>query len=128
MKFVLLLLILVSCLLLGSGFAQAGDVSCQVNLLKPKLNPVIIQEEASKPAKLTVAETKIRLQKSQSQDDVQLSSKQHTQQQAQQQKEEDQGTTQTNKEEVANKTAKKTSGLGGIFDILLPSNLRDSVK
>lgn len=102
-------------LLLLGGLAQAGDVSCQVDLLKPKMKAAVIEEEANKPATMTVAEARIRLQKSR-----------QTEQLAEQDDEED------NKEPVQSEdtevAAKKESRLGGIFDILLPSKLRNPVK
>lgn len=117
------MLTFVSCLLLGSSFARAGDVSCEVDSLKPKINAAMILDEASKPAEVTVAEARMRLQKSHEQKHTEQTQKQLVQQQNQ--KEDEQETSQNNNDKVA---AKKTSGMGGIFDILLPSKLRDSVK
>lgn len=147
MKFGFLVLILLSGLLLGIGFAQAGDVSCQVDLLKPKINAAVILEEANKPAKLTVAEARLRLQKSQVTDDTEPAHKENGQVQNGQvhngqvhngqvhngqvhndHKETTQETAQTNDEKETAKAAKKPSRLGGIFDILLPSKLRNPVK
>ncbi len=104
-------------LLLLGGFAQAGDVSCQVDLLKPKINAVVIEEEINKPATMTVAEARLRLQNSR-----------NTEQPDEQQEEggeENDEPVQTEDTEV---TAKKESRMGGIFDILLPSKLRNPVK
>ncbi len=132
MKFGFLLLILLSSLLLGIGFAHAGDVSCQVDLLKPKINAAVIIEEANKPAKLTVAEAKLRLQKSQVADDTEQAHKKNRQakngQAQNSQQKTNQETAQTNDEKETTKAAKKTSSLGGIFKILLPSKLRNPVK
>ena len=117
MKFGFLRLIILSSLLLGTGFAQAGDVSCQVDLLKPKINAAVIEEEASKPASLTVAEARLRLKQNQADDDAEQKQQQNGQE-----------TAQNNDDKVATKATKKTSRLGGIFDILLPSKLRNPVK
>jgi ribosomal protein L12E/L44/L45/RPP1/RPP2 len=97
-------------LLLVLGSAQAGDVSCQVDVLKPKMNASIIKEEAEKPADLTVAEARLRLKNRQqvSQQDNSMADQEQ----------------QTEKEEPA----KKESGLGSMFDILLPSKLRNPVQ
>lgn len=98
-------------LLLVMGFAQAGDVSCQVDVLKPKMNP-IIKDEAEKPADLTVAEARVRLK------NRQKANQQETVLAKQEQKQ------QTEKDEPA----EKESGLGSMFDILLPSKLRNPVQ
>ncbi len=96
-------------LLLVMGFAQAGDVSCQVDMLKPKMNAALIEED-QKPASITVAEARIRLQ----------SRKEETKQE----------TVMVEQDEQAEKEepAKKESGLGSMFDILLPSKLRNPVE
>ncbi|MCB1582489.1 MAG: hypothetical protein R3E90_04805 [Marinicella sp.] len=96
-------------LLLVMGFAQAGDVSCQVDMLKPKMNANFIEED-QKPATITVTEARIRLQ-----------ARQETPQKETALSEQDE---QTEKEEPA----KKESGLGSMFDILLPSKLRNPVQ
>lgn len=117
MKFLLILITIVT----ASGTAFAGDDSCQVNLLKPKINPSVIAEEDSQPAKLTVAEARLRLQQ--------------TRQDQQRTEEESQDTAQVDNAQVDGEEApaeaeenKKSSRLGGIFDILLPSKLRNPVK
>jgi len=94
-------------------------VSCQVDLLKPKINAAVIVEEANKPAKLTVTEARLRLQQSQVADERVAEETEQTQEQN------NKDTAPTNTEKV---TAKKTTRLGGIFDILLPSKLRNPVK
>lgn len=121
MKFGFLLLILLLSLLLG--FAQAGDVSCQVDLLQPKINAAVIIAEANKPAKLTVAEARLRLQKTQVADDTESAKKQNGQVQNSHKE-----TAQATDEKETTKAAKKPSRLGGIFEILLPSKLRNPVK
>jgi len=132
MKFGFLLLILYSSLLLGISLAQAGDVSCQVDLLKPKTNATVIIEEANKPAKLNVAEARLRLQKNQVTDATEAVQVQNGQVQNEQVQNNQQKTTQktalTNDEKETTKAAKKTSKRGGIFEILLPSKLRNPVK
>ncbi len=127
MKFGVLLFILLSFQILVSGFASAGDVSCQVDLLKPKVNAVLIQDEADKPASLTVADTKLRLQQHQSKhsNTSETAAKENDKQLKDNSNQE---TAQSTPDKVNNKTAKKSSGMGGIFDILLPSKLRDSVN
>lgn len=104
-------------LLLGTAAAWANDGSCQVDLLKPKFNAAVIEAESTKPAQLTVSETKLRLQQNQLQTDTQANNKQQAQE-----------TVQTNDEKTQEKSTEKTSRLGGIFDILLPSQLRNPVK
>ncbi len=103
-------------LLLLVGIAQAGDVSCQVDLLKPKMNAAVIVEEANKPATLTVAESRLRLQ------NRKLAETAGDPEQEDQEPEPQEDT------EVAAKSAKKESRIGGIFDILLPAKLRNPVK
>lgn len=96
-------------LLLVMGFAQAGDVSCQVDMLKPKMNANLI-EENQKPGSITVAEARIRLQASQ---EVAKNKTAMVEQEKQAEKEE---------------PAKKESGMGSMFNILLPSKLRNPVQ
>ena len=91
-------------LLLSS--AQASDVSCQVNVLKPKMSAVMTVDEKSKPAEFTIAEARIRLKKDSD--------------------EKPQETAKVDEEKV--ETAKKESGLGSMFDILLPSKLRNPAQ
>ena len=117
MKFLLILITIVT----ASGTAFAGDDSCQVNLLKPKINASVIAEEDSQPARITVAEARLRLQ--------------HTRKDQQLIEEESQDTAQVDSSQVDSEESsadaeedKKTSRLGGIFDILLPSKLRNPVK
>ncbi len=117
MKSGFLLLILLTSLLLATGFARAGDVSCQVDLLKPKFNASVIAEEANKPAKLTVTETKLRLKQNLKKLDSE-----------DQRENNNQETVQVENKKEADKSVKKSSRLGGIFDILLPSKLRNPVK
>ncbi len=95
-------------LLFGIASAQANDVSCQVDMLTPKINAAIIEEEADKPAKMTVAEARLRLQKNP--------------------EEEERETAQTENKNIPAEAAKKESRLGGLFDILLPSKLRNPAK
>lgn len=92
------------------GISQASDVSCQVDVLKPKMNPTLIEEEAEKPATMTVAEARIRLKNTQ---------------------EEQQANTtlaQTEDQPEEEEVTEKESGLGSMFDILLPSKLRNPVQ
>ena len=91
-------------LLLGS--VQASDTSCQVNVLKPKMSSALTIAEQSKPAELTIAEARIRLN--------------------QDADEKPQETAKVDEEKV--ETAKKESGLGSMFDILLPSKLRNPAQ
>ncbi len=108
--FILLFLATLSCISIGA--AKAGDVSCQTDILKPKMQASMVLEEHDKPAKLTVAETQIRLRNHH---------KNSTQEAAQE-------TAQNNEQEAATESAKKSSPLGGLFDILLPSKLRNPAK
>lgn len=112
---------LLSSLIISAGFAQAGDVSCQVDLLKPKFNASLIEDEAKKPAKMTVTETKHRLKQSLKKPGSENKSEQKSENKTQE-------TAQVENKKVADKIVKKTSRLGGIFDILLPSKLRNPVK
>lgn len=91
------------------GAAQASDVSCQINILKPKMNATLIEEEQDKPAQITVAEARMRLQASN--DDA-----------------EERDSSQSDDEELTTETAEKDSGLGSMFDILLPAKLRNPVQ
>lgn len=100
--------IIVLSLLFGFATAQANDVSCQVDMLTPKINATIIEEEADKPAEMTVAEARLRLQKKSD--------------------EEERETAQTENENIPAEAAKKESRLGGLFDILLPSKLRNPAE
>ncbi len=99
-------------ILMVMGSAYASDVSCQVNILKPKLSAAVIQQEADKPAKLTVAEARLRLKKS---------AEERVQQTAQTEE-------QTEDKELPDEPVKRESGLGSMFDILLPSKLRNPVQ
>lgn len=103
-------------LLLVMGAVKAGDVSCQVDLLKPKIKAAVIIEETDKPATMAIAEGKLRLQNSRENKELE------------QQDQENHDAALTEDSEVTEKTAKKESRLGGIFDILLPSKLRNPVK
>lgn len=96
-------------LLLVMGFAQAGDVSCEVDMLKPKMSAKFIEEE-QKPAAITVAEARIRLQARQDEP------------------EEETVLVEQEKSTEEDEPAKKESGLGSMFDILLPSKLRNPVQ
>ncbi len=129
MKFGVLLFIMLSFQLFVSGFASAGDVSCQVDLLKPKINVALIQDEADKPASLTVSETKLRLQQHQANHNSSTDTTiQESGEQSKDKNKQNQETAQSPSDKVNNKATKKSSGSGGIFDILLPSKLRDSVN
>lgn len=99
-------------ILLVLGSAQASDVSCQVNVLKPKLNTTVIKDESDKPAKITVAEARIRLMQS---------VEERNQETAQVE-------TLPEDKEITDEPAKKESGLGNMFDILLPAKLRNPVQ
>lgn len=114
MKLSFWVLIFLSGLLLGTSFAQAGDVSCQVDLLKPKIKAAIIEEEMDKPAQLTVADARLRSQQKNQQDVAESKQQQNAQ--------------IPDNEENSEKSSKKPSRLGGIFEILLPSKLRNPVK
>ncbi len=97
-------------LLLFMGFAQAGDVSCQVDMLKPKMNAKFIEED-QKPGAITVAEARVRLQATQEEP-----------------KEETALVDQDEQTENEAPAKKEQSGLGSMFDILLPSKLRNPVQ
>jgi hypothetical protein len=101
--------ILISLLLLA-GLSHASDVSCQVDVLKPKMNATALQEEVSKPGEITVAEARLRLSKEDKEE------------------QQEQETAQTDNEELPAETAKKESGLGNMFDILIPAKLRNPVR
>lgn len=88
----------------------ANDVSCQSDLMKPKLNATMTLNESEKPAQLTVSDTQTRLKES------------RTKNTAESEKE---NTISASEEKP---TAKKESSLGDIFDILLPAKLRNPVK
>ncbi|TDR20537.1 hypothetical protein [Marinicella litoralis] len=92
--------------------AQASDVSCQVNVLKPKLSATVIQQESEKPANITVAEARLRLKHS---------AEQRVQETAQTEPAEEET-------ELSEEPAEKESGLGSMFDILIPSKLRNPVQ
>ncbi len=109
MKLTLLFILLI----VASFGSNANDVSCQSEIMKPKLSASLILEEDQKPAELTVAEAKLRLKKIE-----------NTAETEEEQSEQD-DTAQANTEKA---TAKKQSRLGGIFDILLPSKLRNPVR
>ncbi len=109
MKFAVFLLLLT---LIISGGAHANDVSCQSGLMKPNINPVLIMAEEDKPADLTVAEARLRL-------------KENRTVAANEEEQEKQEPVQANNEKA---NTKKQSRLGGIFDILLPSKLRNPVR
>ena len=102
-------IIFIGCLL--TGITQASVVSCQVDVLKPKMNAAALEENARQPAQLTVAEARLRLKK----DDEDEQDKQ-------------QETAQNDNDELPAETAKKESGLGNMFDILIPSKLRNPVR
>ena len=74
------------------------------------MNASALQEDAQQAAQLTVAEARLRLK----QDDEAA--------------EEPQETAQTENEDLPAETAKKESGLGNMFDILIPSKLRNPVR
>ncbi|MCX7552774.1 hypothetical protein OS175_02690 [Marinicella sp. S1101] len=90
--------------------AVANDVSCQSDLMKPKLNNTMTLTEAEKPAQLTVSDTQKRLKENRSKDI---------------EKSKTENTISATEEEP---TVKKESSLGNIFDILLPAKLRNPVK
>ncbi len=94
------------------GTAHASDVSCQVNVLKPKLSATTVQKEADKPAAMTVAEARLRLKKS---------AEQRNQETAQ-------AEPQPEEKESTDEPVTKESGLGNMFDILLPSKLRNPAQ
>jgi len=94
------------------GTAHANDVSCQVNVLKPKLSATSIKAESDKPAKITVTEARLRLSQStekNKQETVQTDS-------------------QTEEKDINDEPVEKESGLGNMFDILLPAKLRNPVQ
>ncbi|MFC3192917.1 hypothetical protein ACFODZ_01560 [Marinicella sediminis] len=99
--------IIIICLTLA-GISHAGDVSCQVDVLKPKMNATSLQDEVSKPAQITVAEARLRLQA--------------------EVEEEPPESSQSENDEIPAETAKKESGLGNMFDILIPAKLRNPVR
>jgi len=116
--------ITITILLLAFGMAKAGDESCQAELLKPKYKAPLIEEEENKPGALTVAEARIRLlQSRQVVADIEAAEANNDSGAV----EEEQPTPEEDSE-VANEAAKKESRLGGIFDILLQSKLRNPVK
>lgn len=94
-----------------TGITHAGDVSCQVDVLKPKMNATALQDDVEQPAQMTVAEARLRLSHDEDETD-----------------EEQQETAQTDNEDLPAETAKKESGLGNMFDILIPSKLRNPVR
>lgn len=110
MKFAVLIILLI----VASLGVHAGDVSCQSEIMKPKISAVHVMDEDQKPADLTVAEAKLRLKEN---NELQASDEEEQIQQDE--------TAQVESKKV---TAKKQSRLGGIFDILLPSKLRNPVK
>jgi|GEM_PF-1802286 len=125
MKFVLLLLFFVSCFLFGGNFAQAGDVSCQVDLLKPRVNI----SQYTQATEITTTETKVQIQQNQLKNDNQHAQVQSSQEQGEGEGEgEGETQTNTNSDNTTEKTVKKASRLDGIFDILLPSKLRNPVE
>lgn len=103
------IILFIGCLL--TSFTHAGDVSCQVDVLKPKMNVAAFQVNAQQPALITVAEARIRLR----QDDEGEQEKQLEM-------------AQTDNDELPAETAKEESGLGNMFDILIPSKLRNPVR
>ena len=115
--------------MLGSNLAQAGDTSCQVDLLQPKVNVTQIQDQITRPNsnELAVADAKLDSQKKPvNKKDKNL---QHAYSQIKKNTEhKDQRTISEPTNEVADKTAKKNTKPGGFFDILLPSKLRNPVK
>ncbi|WP_223787320.1 hypothetical protein [Marinicella meishanensis] len=113
----------ITLLLLAFGMAKAGDVSCQADLLKPKFKAPVIEEEDHKPGSLTLAEARLRLQ--QSRQEIAAIDAAKTSPQTPTEEEEP---TPEEDSEVTNKSAKKESRMGGLFDILLPSKLRNPVK
>jgi len=92
------------------GTAHANDVSCQVDMLKPKLKASVIHDETDMPAGITVSDAIIRLKKQNKSESIELES------------------AQVENEETENEPVKKESGLGSMFDILLPSKLRNPVQ
>lgn len=106
-------------LFLAMGLAHAGDVSCQADLLKPKFKAPLIEEEAHKAGSLTVAEARIRLQQSRQEIAAVETPKVAT---------DEPETTPEEDSEVTEESAKKESRVGGFFDILLPSKLRNPVR
>lgn len=107
-----LVVLLISLTVFSIG-AHANDVSCQSEIMKPKLSASLLIEEDQKPAKLTVAEAKLRLKAI---DDSEEAEEEQTQQDE---------SAQVGSEKAV---TKKQSRLGGIFDILLPSKLRNPVR
>jgi hypothetical protein len=107
-------------LFLANGLAKAGDVSCQAELLKPKFKAPLIEEEEHKAGSLTVAEARIRLQQSRQEIAAVESPKAAATEEPEVAAEEE--------PEVTDEAAKKESRVGGFFDILLPSKLRNPVR
>jgi len=99
-------------ILIVLGSAKANDVSCEVNVLKPKLSATLVQQESEKSADMTVAEARLRLKKSKQERSQQVT----------------QTESASENKDMAEKPVKKQSGLGNMFDILLPSKLRDPAQ
>ncbi len=113
--------------LLVMGAAKAGDISCQVDLLKPKIKAAVIEEEVVKDSELTFAEARIRSQQvTKKAEPVIENTIAETEQQITKIEMED--SLQTEDSEVTTKSEKKESRRGGLFDILLPSKLRNPVR
>lgn len=98
------------------GTASAGDVSCQTDLMKPKIKAAVIDIEVLEPTGFMLAEGRVKSASS----DEPLSQKNAP--------EEEQETAQVNEDETNTEAEKKESRLGGLFEILLPSKLRNPAR
>ncbi|MGJ8662823.1 MAG: hypothetical protein ACSHWU_04185 [Marinicella sp.] len=99
------------------GTASAGDVSCQGELMKPKIKVVAIQELPMTLSNLPVAEghveTGINHNKGLTSNVAGL---------------EQETVLAEEEDEADDEVVKKESRLGGIFEILLPSKLRNPAR